>query len=166
MICGAQDDGSGTQPRGATFVADDADPSVTEETVDISVSRVAAAGPDCPICLEPRCDIVALACGHIVCQECRIALIEHGLLSVCPLCRYPLAGDDAAEGPQYYDDADDVELHPGVMDRIVQVDPAPVRVQGGRPVTRRRECDECLCNACGTGLGLILVVSFWIMLLR
>lgn len=159
MICGAQDDGSGTQPRGATFAA-------AEETVDISVSHAAAAGPDCPICLEPRTDIVALACGHIVCQECRIALIEHGLLSVCPLCRYPLAGDDAGEGPQYYDDADDVGLHPGVMDRIVQVDPVPVPVRGGRPVTRRCECDECLCNACGTGLGLILVVSFWIMLLR
>ena len=165
MTCDAQDDGSGAQPRDMSFVADDTDPSVTEETVAISVLHAEATGPECPICLEAKLDIVALECGHIVCQDCKIALIEHGQLDVCPLCRYPFTNGGGMRRPEYYQDADDVELHPGVMDRIVQVNPTPVRVRGERPRTRRRGCDECLCNVCGTGLGLILIVSFRIMII-
>ena len=165
MTCDAPDDGVGAQPGSTSSAVDDTDVSEAEVAVNISDLHAAAAGPECPICLEPKMDIVALICGHIVCHDCKIALIEHGLLEVCPLCRFPFTSSGAARHAQYYQGADNVEIHPGVVDRIVQVNPAPVRVRGGRPRIRRRGYDECMCNVCVTGIGLILVVSFWIMII-
>ena len=53
----------------------------------------------------------ALICGHTVCVECKILLIQHNQLNVCPLCRLPLNWNgilQLCEGNQYDDIDGDV----------------------------------------------------------
>lgn len=44
----------------------------------------------CAICLETCLRPMALECKHEFCRNCLEALLEHGRVPICPLCRAPL----------------------------------------------------------------------------
>ena len=60
------------------------------ESSEFSNDNEATASQECPICIEEKQDMFALICGHTVCNDCKILLIQHNQLNVCPLCRIPL----------------------------------------------------------------------------
>ena len=82
---------------------------------------------ECPVCLEPKCDIPLLACGHPLCEKCLLRLRQR----ICPLCRNKI--DDRA--PSEQDTYDILWEHVDVytFDFNVQV-PASTRLRQ----TRRR----------------------------
>jgi hypothetical protein len=50
------------------------------------VPKTQKAG-NCPICLDPPTDLVALHCGHAVCYPCLRRWLNED--ESCPLCRAP-----------------------------------------------------------------------------
>lgn len=137
--------------------------TITEtQTTDTQTSGIIS---DCPICLEQKTDIVALICGHTVCRECRILLIEHNQLNVCPLCRYPFNWQGLM---QYYDDSEDNEAYVEVIGEVVReiihtnVEAVPIRENQERQIRRFRVRNwNIYYNTCG---ALVFVILFWIML--
>lgn len=83
---------------------------------------------ECPVCLEPKCVIPLLACGHPLCETCLLRLRQR----ICPLCRKKI--DDHAPSEQYTYDIlwEHVDVYP--FDFNVQV-PASTRLRQRR---RRR----------------------------
>ena len=47
---------------------------------------------ECPICLEEHTHdkLKIMICGHKICTECEMLLIESGQYKYCPICRIPL----------------------------------------------------------------------------
>ena len=140
---------------------------------DFSTESSGAVAYECPICIEVKTDMFALICGHTVCSECKVLLIQHNQLNICPLCRIPLNWNDVL---QVYEDSDDIHARGHVTGEIVEVD-IP-RLNNGRVHRENHNVDagdaridrqrrrEALYNICATVVGIFFVIMFWITIMR
>jgi len=48
---------------------------------------------DCPVCLEKHKNFVTLICGHKICNNCELLLIQHNRYDKCPECRTHIFND-------------------------------------------------------------------------
>ena len=126
---------------------------------------------ECPICLDPRDNMYVLFCGHKVCDECKLLLIQHGQFNECPICRFPLtvvglvARYNNDQIPQeIYQEMIQHMIHEPVMDEQIIQEP------GGRAVRRHRHRQidrdhhkECLGNVVCSVLGILFIFAFFFL---
>lgn len=126
---------------------------------------------ECPICIEERDSMIALICGHMVCNECRILLIEHNQLDMCPLCRFPLNFNGLL---QCYENNDNYQLNNRIVGEILNANILPPennRIQvnnvnlNGRNVPIHRERNtEFIYNIGAAFVTVIFIILFWFMI--
>ena len=139
---------------------------VMEEIVDFS--NTSNEIPECPICIESKTNMVALICGHTVCDECKLLLIQHNQLNQCPLCRFPLNWQGMI---QYYESNEDDEIQGQVIGQIVG-DNIPNNVPNNIPNNNQRRLirrhrdrtNEACYNLCGAVVGMAFIILFWFMI--
>ena len=137
----------------------------TEEAINFSITSNET--PECPICIEPKTNMVGLLCGHAVCDDCKTLLIQHSQLNVCPLCRFPLNWQGLV---QYYESNDD-EIQGQVIGQIVGYNmpndvPNNIPNNNQRRLIRRHRdrTNEACYNLCGALVGVAFIILFWFMI--
>lgn len=60
---------------------------------------------NCPICMEPNCDVKLANCGHLLHWDpCCLGLLDNGH-SNCPICRTPITNWYNLRGGIWWDDS-------------------------------------------------------------
>ncbi len=141
------------------------------ESNEFSIESQEVSLPECPICIEPKENMFALVCGHTVCNDCKILLIQHNQLNVCPLCRIPLNWNGIL---QLYEGNDDVPFSRHVVGAIVSANIAPPENIRLREVNRNIEARdirihrernrEFMYNMCAALVAIIFIILFWFMI--
>ena len=126
---------------------------------------------ECPICIEERDSMIALICGHTVCSECRILLIQHSQLDMCPICRFPLNWNGILRS---YENNDNYQFTDHVVGEILNANILPPennRIQvnnvnlNGRNVRIHRERNtEFIYNIGAAFVTVIFIILFWFMI--
>ena len=139
------------------------------ESSNFSNDLEVTASQECPICIEEKQNMFALICGHTVCTDCKILLIQHNQLNVCPLCRLPLNWNGILqiyEGNQHSEIADDVigevidadEIEP--TREVRRGNNANVNVRDLR--MHRERSRDFVYNICACIVSVIFVLLFWV----
>ena len=141
------------------------------ESTEFSIESGEASLCECPICIEPKADMFALVCGHTVCSECKVLLIRHEQLNVCPLCRFPLNWNGIL---QLYEDSDDTQFNRHVVGEIINANISPpenIRPRNDNPDPNmrnvridRERSQEFMYNMCAALVGVVFVIMFWFMI--
>ena len=63
------------------------------EIINNPITNLSIFVIDCPVCLEKHKNFVTLICGHKICNNCELLLIQHNKYDNCPECRTPIFND-------------------------------------------------------------------------
>ena len=115
--------------------------------------------------------MIALICGHTVCSECRILLMQHNQLDMCPICRFPLNWNGILRS---YENNDNYQFTDHVVGEIINTNILPPennRIQvnnvnlNGRNVHIHRERNrEVIYNIGAAFVTVIFIILFWFMI--
>ena len=89
---------------------------------------------DCPICMEPKTDVLITHCKHVFCRACISRTIQ--TQGKCPMCRHPLTEENMLEpAPETAGDKDfDGEVKSSKTEALVQILRATLKKPGSKVI--------------------------------